>query len=90
MEQILKIGKVVFDYRPFKYIPNRSLAYNVNTPIYFDLKDLENLAGIAIVTNELMGQKTAHFEKRFSPVPFHIFTTMKEAIAWSESLLHKK
>lgn len=90
VEQILKICNVVFDYRPFVYISNRRVAYNVNPTIYFDLKELENLAGIAIVTNELMGQKTAHFEKQFSPVPFDIFTNMQEAIAWSKSLLNKK
>ncbi|MGM0934152.1 MAG: hypothetical protein ACQEWD_11975 [Bacteroidota bacterium] len=90
VEQILKICKVVFDYRPFVYISNRRVAYNVNPIIYFGLKNLDDLVGIAIVTNESKGQKTAHFEKQFSPIPFDIFTNMEEAIAWSKSLLNKK
>ncbi len=90
VEQILKICKVVFDYRPFVYISDRKVAYNVNPTIYLGLKDLEDLVGIAIVTNESKGQKIAHFEKQFSPIPFDIFTNMEEAIAWSKSLLNKK
>lgn len=90
VEQILKICKVVFDFRPFVYISNRKLAYNVNPLIYFGLKDVEGLAGIAIVCKDLMGQKTAHFEKQFSPIPFDIFSIMEEAIAWSKSLMKNK
>ena len=90
VEQILRICKVVFDFRPFVYISNRKLAYNVNPIIYFGLKDFKELAGIAIICKDLMGQKTAHFEKQFSPVPFDIFNNMEEAITWSKSLIKNK
>ena len=89
VNQILRICNVVFGNKPYVYISNRKVAYNVNPTIYFGLKDLDDLAGIAIVTNELSGQKTAQFEKQFSPVPFDIFTNMEEAVSWAESLLKK-
>ncbi|WP_372920032.1 hypothetical protein [Salegentibacter sp.] len=90
VEQILNLCNEVFDSRSFVYISNRKEAYNVNPLIYSNLRHLEKLAGIAIVNYELMGVKTAHFEKQFSPLPFDIFTNMDEAIAWSKSLLNKK
>lgn len=89
-EQILKICNEIFEYQSFAYISNRKEAYNVNPLIYYSLINLKKLAGIAIVNYELIGAKTAHFEKQFSPLPFDIFTNMDEAIAWSKSLLTKK
>ncbi|TDN79827.1 hypothetical protein DET49_1359 [Salegentibacter sp. 24] len=84
--QILKICNEVYEGQNFVYISNRKNNYNVNPTIYFELKDVKYLLGIAIVSKRYEALKVAHFEKQFCPVPFDIFSNMEEAQAWAKTL----
>ncbi|MBZ9632509.1 hypothetical protein LB465_17140 [Salegentibacter sp. LM13S] len=87
VEQILRICNEVYEGADFVYISDRKNNYNVNPTIYFELKDVKNLLGIAIVSQRYEALKVANFEKQFSPVPFDIFSHMEEARAWAKTLL---
>ena len=87
VEQILKICNEVFEGKNFVYISNRENNYNVNPTIYLDLKKVTSLLGIGIVSERFEALKVANFEKKFSPVPFDIFSNMEEARAWAKTLL---
>ena len=89
VEQILRICNEVFEGRNYVYISNRSNNYNVNPTIYFELKEIKSLSGIAIVSERFEALKVANFEKQFSPIPFDIFSNMDEARAWAKTLLKK-
>jgi hypothetical protein len=85
VEQILRICNEVYEGRNFVYISNRKNNYNVNPTIYFELKEVKSLLGIAIVSERYEALKVANFEKQFSPVPFNIFSHMEEARAWAKT-----
>jgi hypothetical protein len=87
VEQILKICNEVYEGADFVYVSDRKNNYNVNPTIYFELKDVKNLLGIAIVSQRYEALQVANFEKQFSPVPFDIFSHMDEARAWAKTLL---
>ena len=87
VEEILRICNEVYEGADFVYISKRKNDYNVNPTIYFELKEVKSLAGIAIVSERFEALKVANFEKQFSPVPFNIFSNMEEARAWAKTLL---
>ncbi|PRX38941.1 hypothetical protein [Salegentibacter salegens] len=87
VEQLLKICNEVYEGAEYVYISDRKNNYNVNPTIYFELKDVKSLLGIAIVSQRYEALKIANFEKQFSPVPFDIFSHMDEARAWAKTLL---
>ncbi|WP_037314737.1 hypothetical protein [Salegentibacter sp. Hel_I_6] len=87
VEQILRICNEVYEGADFVYISNRKNNYNVNPTIYFELKDVKSLLGIAIVSERFEALKVANFEKQFSPVPFDIFSNLEEARAWAKTFL---
>jgi hypothetical protein len=87
LEQILRICNEVFEGKDYVYISNRKNNYNVNPIIYFELKDVQSLLGIGIVSERYETLKVASFEKQFSPVPFDIFSNMEEARAWAKTFI---
>lgn len=89
VKQMLKICNEVFGGKKYVYISNRKNNYNVIPTVYFELKDVKQLLGIGIVSESYEALKIANFEKQFSPVPFNIFFSMKEAHAWAKTLLKK-
>ncbi len=85
--------KVVIDKyygdNPFIYISNRTFSYSVDPLTYKAAAVMENLKGIAIVTNEDK-IKQASFESTFFEKPFAIFEDLTKAIAWVDQILDKK
>ena len=85
---LVELRKICLDFyglKKFVYISLRKHSYNVNPIVYFHLKKVTSLAGIAIVSNDNAVLHTANFEGNFSPVPFDIFESLEEAISWSNS-----
>lgn len=72
-----------FGANNYVYISNRIQHYNVDPTIYFDLKKVVNLKGIAIACKTPPGVNMANFEKGFCKVPFEIFSEVDDAIAWA-------
>jgi len=87
VDEVLEVCNRTFEEETFVYISERKNNYNVNPVIYFELKNVNTLAGIAIVSDRFEALKVANFEKQFSPVPFDIFSNMEEAQAWAKTLL---
>lgn len=75
---------------PYAYISKRKNVYNVNPTIYLDLYKIQNLCGIAIVSQRKASLNMANFEKNFSKVPFEVFLELSEAITWSKEQVKKK
>ena len=70
----------------FAYISNRIATYNVDPTIYLNLNKARFLTGIAVVSKQLSAVNMAHFERKFSTLPFEIFLEMEEAVEWVKKL----
>ena len=87
VEELRTIFYDHFNHNKFVYISNRKNKYNVNPVIYIDLIQREILLGMAIIINEIDGALNANFEKQFATVPFEMFYTREEAVAWANRIL---
>ncbi|GAB2772025.1 hypothetical protein [Salinimicrobium soli] len=90
LQELIKACVEQFDSNRFVYISKREKNYNVIPTIYLNLKEeIQNLRGIAIVTNRSSTISMAKFEQKFSKVPYEIFQEMEEAIKWAEKQVKK-
>lgn len=76
-----------FNGRPYIYISRRENSYSVNPIIYIDLIKKGHLKGIGIVSINENSLSSADFEKKFSPVPYEVFSTTEEALTWAKKIL---
>lgn len=90
VKNILAHSTNIFNNEPFVYISYRKENYNVNPTVYLNLHKVASLAGIAIVSKGLSAIQTAHFEKKFSPVPLNVFENLEEAQKWAVKILKNK
>ena len=89
LNRLVKTCTNFFKGKKFIYISRRINNYNVNPVVYFNLKEVKSLAGIAIVCSDKNCFSTACFEKKFSKTSFEVFLEFEDAIKWAEELLKK-
>lgn len=91
-EKIEELRSIFYDHfgdNKFVYLSNRINNYNVNPVVYLDLIQRNILLGMAIILNNgsTTAAQTANFEKQFATIPFEMFHTKEEALAWAKRLL---
>lgn len=88
-DELNKIAQKHFAGKNFVYISNRVFDYNVSPITYLGTSKIDNLIGMAIVSNTEIGQKTAKFESKFYSKDFMVVSTVEDAINWAVHLLEK-
>jgi len=84
--QIIELAINHFQSKPFVYIANRKHSYSVDPIIYKYNSEIKTLSGFAIVTNNVH-TNTVDIEKIFSNKPLEAFSSLKEAMDWTEHIL---
>lgn len=90
VQDLVEVCSDFYNREPYVYISKRENNYNVDPTIYYNLENVRNLAGIAIVSTKPSSINMANFEKNFSKVPFSIFLEMEEAEQWVTEIMDKK
>ncbi len=86
-ETLIKVAEAHFS-KPFIYITHRINSYSVDPNIYSKTAKLKNLTGFAVVSEGYMAKTNAQIERLFFNKPFEIFSTLDEAIEWTQTVLH--
>ena len=86
-EVLVQITETYFRNTPFVYITHRINSYSVDPQIYFKTSQIENLKGLAVVSEDYKAKVNAQIEKMFFNKPFEIFGELEDAFAWAESLI---
>ncbi|PHQ60958.1 MAG: hypothetical protein COC10_12805 [Sphingobium sp.] len=73
--------------KPYIYISNRKYDFNVNPIDYLNCSGIDNMIGVALVTETASKMQTANFEKNFMTKKTQIFGTLKEAIDWANTFV---
>jgi len=84
-QELLAIGKEVFQNRPYGYISLRKNSYAVDPLVYRDSARAKNLKAIAVVSEkELIRLNADKVERKFykDPNSFEVFDNIEEAINW--------
>ena len=89
VSDLVEICSGYYEGAKFVYLSHRVNDYNVNPTIYLNLDKVRNLAGIGIVSTRTSSLSMANFEKKFSKLPYEVFTHMDDALEWVEELLKK-
>lgn len=86
---ILVKGLTYVDKPTWVYISNRIHSYSLNPQDYIYLEKIPELKGIAVVSNNKIGQKNAEMESAFFKKPFQSFSSLSKAFLWAKELLSK-
>ena len=81
---LLNIATKYFKNSNFGYITNRIHSYSVDPSIYIETSKIENLVSFAIVSSKQIHISNTEIEKLFYKKAFKHFTTLKDAIKWTE------
>jgi len=76
-----------FDGKPYIYIANRIVPYNVSPMTYMKTSKLDNLKGVCIVTKNESNQRTARYEGTFYTKSFNVCSELEDGIEWALSIL---
>ncbi|MCW5520428.1 hypothetical protein J1N09_11290 [Aureitalea sp. L0-47] len=83
MSILLDVVKAV-GLRPVVYISNRVNSYAVDPNDYKYLEMIPHLKGIAIVSHNDYGYRTAKLEEKFFRKPFKVFKDLEQAKQWAD------
>lgn len=78
-----------FTGKPFVYISNRKYSYAVDPSIYKYTSATEHLIGFAVVSKIPFSINSAKLEKHFIHKPFEIFSSVEDALNWSNEILKR-
>ncbi|WP_179316895.1 hypothetical protein [Winogradskyella undariae] len=84
---LIQITENYFSNKPLVYISNRINSYSVDPKVYLKTSEIQNLEGIAIVSNNYHAKVNAQIEKMFFKKPFEVFTDLAEAITWANKII---
>lgn len=90
LEQIsalINIAEIHFSHKAFGYISLRKNSYALDPSIYKYLKELPNLKGIAIVSNNELFKHNFKIEKYFYGNKMKLFKNTDTATEWIQNLL---
>lgn len=89
--QILEnMARTYFPSKKFVYITHRINSYAVDPITYTRTSQIENLAGFAVVSKNIVALSNAEIEKIFLKKPFGSFNNLSEAIDWAQTILQSK
>tara|TARA_B100000795_G_C22777476_1_gene430692 strand:+ start:1380 stop:1748 length:369 start_codon:yes stop_codon:yes gene_type:complete len=86
---LLNIATKYFKNTNFGYITNRLQSYSVDPSIYIETSKIENLVSFAIVSSKKINISNTEIEKLFYKKPFKHFTSLKDAIEWTNNIILK-
>lgn len=86
---LLNIAAKYFKNTNFGYITNRLQSYSVDPSIYIETSKIENLVSFAIVSSKKINISNTEIEKLFYKKPFKHFTSLKDAIEWTNNIILK-
>ena len=86
-DALAEIANTYFKSRHFIYIANRINSYAVDPRVYKKTSLINNLIGFAVVSENLVALSNAKIEKLFFSRPFESFTTMEDAVNWSNLIV---
>ncbi len=89
VEVLRDMIKKHFGNRKLVYIGNRVHSYSVDPLVYLSVGRIDNIEGIAIVTDTRLNLQNANFEKVFYHKEFEVFTNMEAAIVWASDLISR-
>ncbi len=76
---------------PFVYISNRKNSYSMDPVAYKELFSIvPNLKGFAVVSESKRRRMLSNLERIFVKKPMRVFSSMNEALEWSNKLLENK
>jgi len=79
------------DTTPFVYISNRVNSFSMDPVAYKDLFSVvPNIQGMAIVAKSKKRRMLSNLERIFIKKPMRVFSSMDEALDWSNKLLKNK
>lgn len=76
-----------FKNRDLVLISDRVNSFSIDPMIYRYMIELPTLKGVAVVIYDSSQFKSARFEKKFSAIPFEIFSDLDDAVIWADELL---
>lgn len=88
-KKLFELAKIHYkDTIPFVYISNRINSYSfIPTGHYKTIELFPNLKGYAIVVYNDINYKIAELEQFYISWQSNIFTTLEDAIEWSENII---
>ena len=72
--------------KPFAYISRRLNSYAVDPTIYKRCSEIENLVGIAVVSNQPYSKSSVNVEKLFYDKLFVYYNDLDSAIKWADGV----
>lgn len=87
LQVLVAIHERNYHLKNFAYISLRLNSYSIDPTLYSYLLEMQNLKGIAVVTNRKILQQNFQIEKVFYDNKLRIFNTLEEAITWSNNLI---
>ncbi|PRP68236.1 hypothetical protein [Nonlabens agnitus] len=78
-----------FGDRDLVYISNRVGSYSVDPLVYPQVTLIDNLLGMAIITDNVLHEKSVQFEQLFYKRELKVFKTFEDSIAWAAGLVRK-
>jgi hypothetical protein len=85
---LVEVANTYYKNKAFVYITHRVNSYSVDPKIYFETSKIENLAGIAVVSEKYKAKSNAELEKMFFQKPFEIFSNIEDAKTWATGLIN--
>src|SRR5690606_11182643 len=87
---LINIAEIHFGSKDFGYISLRKNSYALDPSVYKYLKELPNLKGIAIVSNNELFKHNFKIEKYFFGNNMKLFKNIDSANEWIQSLVLPK
>ncbi|MUU77278.1 hypothetical protein [Winogradskyella endarachnes] len=85
---LLDVAQTYFKNSNFFYLSNRINSYSLDPKVYYQVSKIENLVGLAIISDNNKAIGNAQIEKLFYNKPYKIFSNMKEAIEWGNDIIN--
>ncbi len=72
------------------YISNRVSSYTVDPLVYPEIGRIDNLVGVAVITDSQINVDNAMVEKIFYSKEFKVFKSFEDSIRWAAQLIAMK
>lgn len=76
-----------YHLQDFVYISYRIHSYSIDPTTYTYLLEMDNLKGLAVVTDKTIAKQNFQVEKVFYSENMRIFDTLNQAISWANDII---
>ncbi len=84
------VTKKHFENKFFVYLAVRINSYTIDPMIYVESNKIQNLLGIAIVSNDPKQKSQAKIERVFTNKRLQQFETLEEALDWKDEIIKRR